>query len=170
MIVQKSRMPQIQGVQGWSRSKLLRTLGNVDAVGVKPKAMGYHRLSRRVNKMKKYIRQLSFCYHWFTAGCLNGLDASWYLRVKIHSSFCLCTIKVLYFRDNNRFGFADSFTGLAPQTILRPGWVRLVGHVENFSRTINDAVFTSVAPVGINIYQINFVISHYFWHYYKSNK
>ena len=27
-IERKSRMPQIQGVQGWSRSKLLRTLGN----------------------------------------------------------------------------------------------------------------------------------------------
>jgi hypothetical protein len=34
-------MAQIQGIQGRSRSKLLRALGNVDAAGVKPKAMGY---------------------------------------------------------------------------------------------------------------------------------
>ena len=51
LIERKPRMPQIRGIQGRSRSILLRALGNEDAVGVKPKAVGYYRLSRRVNKM-----------------------------------------------------------------------------------------------------------------------
>jgi hypothetical protein len=33
LIERKSRLPQIQGVQGRSRSKLLRALGNAGAVG-----------------------------------------------------------------------------------------------------------------------------------------
>ena len=35
LIERKSRMPQIQGVQGWSRSSLLRALGN-EGDGVSP--------------------------------------------------------------------------------------------------------------------------------------
>jgi hypothetical protein len=50
LIERESRVPQIQGVQGRSRpaGAGLRAIGNVDAAGVKPKAMGYHRLSRPV--------------------------------------------------------------------------------------------------------------------------
>ena len=44
LIVQKSRMPQIQGVQGWSRSMLLRTPGNAgDGVSSAFAHLGYYR-------------------------------------------------------------------------------------------------------------------------------
>jgi hypothetical protein len=45
-------MRQIRGVKGEAVVSLLRAPGNTDAAGVKPKAIAYHRLSRRVNKMK----------------------------------------------------------------------------------------------------------------------
>ena len=52
LIERKSRMPQIQGVQGRSRSKLLRALGNAeDGVFRQRSLADKHRLSRRVNKM-----------------------------------------------------------------------------------------------------------------------
>jgi hypothetical protein len=43
LIDRKSRMPQIQGVRGRSRRSL-------------PEAMGYHRLSQRVNKMEIFFK------------------------------------------------------------------------------------------------------------------
>jgi hypothetical protein len=41
-------MRQIRGVEGEAVVSLLRALENIDAAGVKPKAMAYHRLSRPV--------------------------------------------------------------------------------------------------------------------------
>ena len=61
MIERKSRVPQIQGVQGRSRSKLLRALGNAeDGVSSQRSLADKHRLSRRVNKMEWFFDNLYF--------------------------------------------------------------------------------------------------------------
>jgi hypothetical protein len=51
----KSRMPLIPGIKGEAVPPTagLGVIDNEDAVGVRSKAMGYHRLSLRVNKMMK---------------------------------------------------------------------------------------------------------------------
>jgi hypothetical protein len=53
-------MPQIQGVRGQSCIQLPRAHGNEDAEGVRPEAMGYHRLSRRVNKIEIKLQNSYF--------------------------------------------------------------------------------------------------------------
>jgi hypothetical protein len=52
LIEREPRMPHIRGIKGDTVPPLagLRALDNKDAEGVRPQAMGYYRLSRRVNK------------------------------------------------------------------------------------------------------------------------
>ncbi len=71
LLLQKLRMPYIQGLRGRSRSKLLRALGNPPEAdkllrcGIPPEANLRPRLSRRVKKMTNLIRFLAATFGRF---------------------------------------------------------------------------------------------------------
>jgi hypothetical protein len=62
LIEREPRMPHIRGIKGDDVPPVagLRALENKDAEGVRPQAMGYYRLSRRVNKNERKKQNLYF--------------------------------------------------------------------------------------------------------------
>jgi hypothetical protein len=73
-------------------------------------------------------------------------------------------MRLLNFRYDDRFGFAYRGTGQATQAIQRPHRDRLVRHLKNIRRTHFDALFAGIAFLGIDIDQIDFVVSGCLWH------
>jgi hypothetical protein len=77
---------------------------------------------------------------------------------------------ILYFRNNNGFGFADRFTGSASQAVLRPHRNGLVGHFEDVHRTKFHTLLAAVAPIRIHVNEIEFDADELFSHKWSPSR
>jgi len=63
-----------------------------------------------------------------------------------------------YLCKNDGIGFADADTGLASQTILRPHWISLPGHLKYSPLANLHTLSTSFTPVFFDMNQLDFEV------------